>query len=451
MLLPVLSSIADRVAALRAGGDAAGRRAPLLRGPARLGRRPAPRRDGRGAAARPHRRAAKPALAPAVRLDRPAADQPADAAARAGRPAAGLPRAAARISTAGGAVPPAPLAFRAGRPPPPCGIATTRMALLSALAAALAVLLACAFWIAAGWPDGRRRGRDGRGRLLLLRRPGRPGAGHRAVPDLVRASRWSSSASICSRMLPLAHDFPMLVLALAPAFLLFGVLIAHAATTPIGWRWPPTAPRCWPAEHLQRRFRRPSSTRRSPSCSAWRSAAVVTRLVRSVGAGMERAAAAAGRAGPTWPRRAAAARRAATGRVRRADAGPDRPARAAARRGRAGQRARGARRCWPTARRPQHRRPAPRPARPAATPARARIDAVLDALAAALSRPARRRRRSTRRGAAAPDRRGARRGRRGRGRSRPARRRCSAWSASAAACSPTRRLPAPAGRSQAAA
>ena len=96
------------------------------------------------------------------------------------------------------------------------------MALLSSPASAIAVVLCCRFWIGTGWPDGVGGADDGRRRLLLLRLAGRSCAGHPAV------RHWTAVAVALMAVyqfavLPMVHDFEMLALALAPAFLLVGV------------------------------------------------------------------------------------------------------------------------------------------------------------------------------------------------------------------------------------
>ena len=71
------------------------------------------------------------------------------------------------------------------------------MALLSAVGVFLSILVTCAIWIATGWPDGARPD-DGGGRLLLLRRPGRPRAASSASPTRP-SSAPSARAPTCSR------------------------------------------------------------------------------------------------------------------------------------------------------------------------------------------------------------------------------------------------------------
>ena len=84
------------------------------------------------------------------------------------------------------------------------------------------------------WLAGRlRRGRDGCGPVLHLRRSGRSGARHRQLPAL---DVWGaiSRRCTCSRSCPRSTDSPLLVAALAPTYLLLGIGVA----TP-GWQ--PTA------------------------------------------------------------------------------------------------------------------------------------------------------------------------------------------------------------------
>ncbi|WP_374575494.1 FUSC family protein [Phenylobacterium sp.] len=100
------------------------------------------------------------------------------------------------------------------------------MAMLSGLAAAISILLACTFWIATGWPAGASA-------AVLA-----------AVICCLFAAQDDPTASIGSfgigtvlsvplivvyavAVLPAANGFPMLVAALAPALLILGALMAH--------------------------------------------------------------------------------------------------------------------------------------------------------------------------------------------------------------------------------
>ncbi|MBN8925594.1 MAG: FUSC family protein [Rhodospirillales bacterium] len=107
------------------------------------------------------------------------------------------------------------------------------LAALSGFAAALAVGLVVAFWIGSGWSEG-----------AIAAQMAAVGASFFAVQDdpvpaILRFTGWALVACVVDAaylfaILPIAHDFEMLVLALAPAFVFYGLLIAMPATTPIG-------------------------------------------------------------------------------------------------------------------------------------------------------------------------------------------------------------------------
>ncbi|MBN8904449.1 MAG: FUSC family protein, partial [Rhodospirillales bacterium] len=103
------------------------------------------------------------------------------------------------------------------------------LAALSGFAAALPVGLVDAFWIGSGWSDG-----------AVAAQMAAVGASFFAVQDdpvpaILRFTFWALLACVVDAaylfaILPLAHDFEMLVLALAPAFVFYGLLIAMPAT-----------------------------------------------------------------------------------------------------------------------------------------------------------------------------------------------------------------------------
>jgi uncharacterized membrane protein YccC len=116
---------------------------------------------------------------------------------------------------------PAPLAYHRSRAAAEVQHRDHGRALWSAGSAALAVLVCCAFWIGSGWPDGA---------VATLDDP---------VPAIISFATWSVVAVAVDAvylfaLLPPVHDFPMLALALAPAYLLFGALTAMPATSGIG-------------------------------------------------------------------------------------------------------------------------------------------------------------------------------------------------------------------------
>ena len=107
------------------------------------------------------------------------------------------------------------------------------MALYSAFAGALAVALVCAYWIAAAWPDG------GGAAALTAVAVSFFASQDDPVPSILKFLGATVIALVIDAVylfavLPLVHDFEMLVLTMAPVFLLLGLLMAMPATAPIG-------------------------------------------------------------------------------------------------------------------------------------------------------------------------------------------------------------------------
>jgi uncharacterized membrane protein YccC len=103
------------------------------------------------------------------------------------------------------------------------------MALVSALAAIIATLAGCAFWIATGWPSGAAVPMMAAVMSCFFATQDDP------VPFIKSFLVWTIysvplSAFYLLAVLPAIHSFEMLVLACAPVFLLLGVLIARPAT-----------------------------------------------------------------------------------------------------------------------------------------------------------------------------------------------------------------------------
>ena len=106
------------------------------------------------------------------------------------------------------------------------------MALYSAFAGGLAVALVCVYWIAAAWPEG------GRAAALAAVAVSFFGARDDPVPSILGFIAWVVVALVMDAVylfaiLPRVHDFEMLVLALAPAYLLLGVLMALPSAAPV--------------------------------------------------------------------------------------------------------------------------------------------------------------------------------------------------------------------------
>jgi uncharacterized membrane protein YccC len=107
------------------------------------------------------------------------------------------------------------------------------MAMLSASAAIVAILLVCTGWIATAWPDGAVAAEMAAVACSFFATRDNP------VPAIVGFLTWSVvavviDALILFALLPQASSFEMLMLALAPIFLVYGILIARPATMPIG-------------------------------------------------------------------------------------------------------------------------------------------------------------------------------------------------------------------------
>jgi uncharacterized membrane protein YccC len=125
------------------------------------------------------------------------------------------------------------LAFR-----PEAGAAPVRhidhgMALWSAAAAVLVILVCCAFWIGSGWVDGASAPMMAAVGCAFFATQDDPAVGLRGF------AKWSLVAIVTAAVylfaiLPAISNIEMLLLALAPAFLLFGFLAPRPATFFIG-------------------------------------------------------------------------------------------------------------------------------------------------------------------------------------------------------------------------
>jgi uncharacterized membrane protein YccC len=107
------------------------------------------------------------------------------------------------------------------------------MALLSGLATVIAMGLCSAMWIATGWPDGAAAPMMAAVACCFFASRDDP------VPAILQFANWSGIGVVIMAiyqfaLLPMTHDFEMLVLVLAPTFLITGVMIAMPATMGIG-------------------------------------------------------------------------------------------------------------------------------------------------------------------------------------------------------------------------
>jgi uncharacterized membrane protein YccC len=127
----------------------------------------------------------------------------------------------------------AKLAFRAE-----AGVAPVRhidhgMALWSAAGAVLAILLCCAFWISTGWADGASAPMMAAVGCSFFAGQDNPAVGLRFFAKWTLVSMVVVAAYLFA-ILPGVSNIEVLIVALAPAFLLFGVLISRPATFMIG-------------------------------------------------------------------------------------------------------------------------------------------------------------------------------------------------------------------------
>lgn len=103
------------------------------------------------------------------------------------------------------------------------------MALLSAFAAVVAVLLCCAFWILTGWPAGAAAPMMAAVLCCFFSTQDNPVPFIRGFLDYTIYSI-PVSALYLLVLLPAAHNFETLVLVCAPTFLLLGIFVARPST-----------------------------------------------------------------------------------------------------------------------------------------------------------------------------------------------------------------------------
>jgi uncharacterized membrane protein YccC len=158
------------------------------------------------------------------------------------------------------------------------------MALLSALGVFLTILVTCAIWIATGWPHGSAAPMMAAVGCSFFAAQDDP------APFIVSFANSAILGALGSRaylfaILPLATSFEMLVLALAPALLLCGVFMARPKTAPLAMG---AAVNGSAMIALQGSYSADFTAFANSSVAVvvgmW-VAAIVTRLVRSVGAG----------------------------------------------------------------------------------------------------------------------------------------------------------------------
>jgi uncharacterized membrane protein YccC len=107
------------------------------------------------------------------------------------------------------------------------------LAMWSAAGAVISILLSCAFWIGTGWPDGASAPMMAAVASSIFAAQDDPAVGIRQF------GLWSVVAIVVVAVylfavLPLISNVEMLIAVLAPTFLVFGFLIARPSTTSIG-------------------------------------------------------------------------------------------------------------------------------------------------------------------------------------------------------------------------
>ncbi len=107
------------------------------------------------------------------------------------------------------------------------------MAIFSGLSAGLAVALVCAYWIAAAWPEGAIAAMLSAVACSFFAAQDDP------APAIVQFLRWTIVAIVVDAVylfaiLPAIDGFVMLMVVLAPTFILYGLLSARPATASIG-------------------------------------------------------------------------------------------------------------------------------------------------------------------------------------------------------------------------
>ncbi len=157
------------------------------------------------------------------------------------------------------------------------------MALLSAFAAMVAIGLVCGFWIATAWPDGASAALFAAVLCSFFAAQDDP------VPAILSFSYCTAIAIIIVAVylfaiLPMVNSFEMLVLALAPTFLILGVLIARPATFIVGLATAANASALLALTDTYHAAFADYVNTALASLSGMAAAATVTAIMRSVGA-----------------------------------------------------------------------------------------------------------------------------------------------------------------------
>jgi uncharacterized membrane protein YccC len=156
------------------------------------------------------------------------------------------------------------------------------MALLSAFAAFVTILTVCAIWIATAWPDGATAAAIAAVACCLTASADDP------APRIVGLV-WASTVVLVVALiyqfaiLPAVGDFPTLVLALAPGFLLIGVASANPKSASIGMLSGAILPSMMALQSSYAADLPALVNGGGALLSGLALAAIVTRLIRSVG------------------------------------------------------------------------------------------------------------------------------------------------------------------------
>ena len=158
-----------------------------------------------------------------------------------------------------------------------------RMAVFSGLSAGLAVVLVCVFWRQAAWPEGAVAAQMSAVACCFFAAQDDP------APAIMQFLRWTAVAVLVDAaylfaILPAIDGFAILAVALAPAFMLYGLLIARPRTAPVGLA---LAANGATLLALQGTYNADFASFANSSLAVvagMGAAAIMTRLVRSVGA-----------------------------------------------------------------------------------------------------------------------------------------------------------------------
>ena len=171
---------------------------------------------------------------------------------------------------------------------PEVGIAAVRhrdhaMALLSCCGVSIAIVICCWFWIESGWPDGSAAPMMAAVACSFFAAQDDP------VPAILQFANYTLIAVIAMAVyqfavFPMVHDFEVLVLVLAPMFLVVGTMIAMPATMGKGLAIAANGATVLALQSTYGADFQSYANSNLALLIGMYAAAIVTRLVRSVGA-----------------------------------------------------------------------------------------------------------------------------------------------------------------------